>query len=305
MLHICSIPALSDNYFWLLTEHPLTKHSLETDRSSESGQTAIQENTHQGTQQRAQQKIQQPSPQDAYIIDPGDGEAVLHVLQQYHLRLVGILITHRHYDHVDGIRFLIDQCATATNPIPIYGPKTPAIPQVTHPVYEGDVVSLFGRDGLTVMETPGHTEEHIVYYSNTSNDVPILFCGDTLFASGCGRLMGGSAEQLHNSLQRLAALPDNTQVHCAHEYTLSNLHFAQTVEPNNPNLDQRIAETIACRSQNKPTIPFELRQEKQNNPFLRVAEPEIQDAVKQYWKKNTALSNAETFALLRQWKDEA
>ncbi|MFT6220862.1 MAG: hydroxyacylglutathione hydrolase [Candidatus Endobugula sp.] len=276
MLHISPIPALSDNYFWLLTEHPLLSP------------TSLQP---------------VPAPQTAYIIDPGDGEAVLQVLQRYNLTLVGIFITHRHYDHVDGIRFLVEEYSTAHAPIPVYGPTTEAIPQITHPVFEGDTITLFEKHALTVMETPGHTEEHLVYYSETANNTPILFCGDTLFAAGCGRLMGGNAEQLHQSLQRLAALPDNTQVHCAHEYTLANLHFAQAVEPNNSILDQRIADTIKDRENDKPTVPFELLQEKQSNPFLRVSESTVQAAVKQHWDKNHVLSEVDTFTLLRRWKD--
>jgi hydroxyacylglutathione hydrolase len=154
------------------------------------------------------------------------------------------------------------------------------------------------------METPGHTEEHIVYYAETANTTPILFCGDTLFAAGCGSIMGGRAEQLHHSLQRLAALPDNTQVYCAHEYTLSNLQFAQAVEPSNTLIDERIATTIHTRKNNKPTVPFELRQEKQSNPFLRVAVPTVQSSVKHHWKKTDTLSEVDIFTLLRRWKDK-
>jgi hydroxyacylglutathione hydrolase len=280
MLHIIPIPAFTDNYFWLLTEQ-----SIESTGTSKQPYTPVK------------------TPQSAYIIDPGDGEVVLRVLRQHNLTLAGILITHRHYDHIDGIRFLVEKCSPANAPIPVYGPKSTAIPQITHPVFEGDTITLFDKYALTVMATPGHTEEHIVYYSETANNTPLLFCGDTLFSGGCGRIMGGSAEQLHHSLQRLAALPDNTQVHCAHEYTLANLHFAQAVEPSNRLLDQRIAETLQDRANNQPTVPFELLQEKRSNPFLRVTVPTVQSAVKQHWGETDTLSEIDTFTLLRRWKD--
>lgn len=272
MLHITAIPAFKDNYFWLLTEQPLAS----------------------GT------------PQPAYIIDPGDGEAVHNVLTQHSLSLAGILITHRHPDHTGGIRFLTERYQTPpSNGVPVYGPDSEAIPQITEYVYESDIVTLFDRYTLEVLETPGHTPEHIVYFSRNIQTAPVLFCGDTLFAAGCGRLLGGTAQQLYQSLQRLATLPDNTQVYCAHEYTLANLDFAQTVEPENMTIHQRLVNATATRANDQATIPFMLSEERNTNPFLRVHTDAVRHAVNTYWKIPTPATQtpADIFAKLRRWKD--
>lgn len=274
MLHITAIPAFSDNYFWLLTQQPLNENQ----------------------------------PQQAYIIDPGDGEAVDRILTQYQLTLTGILITHRHSDHTGGINFLTHRYqAPTSSTIPVYGPDSASIPQITHKLYENDTVTLFEYYSLNVMETPGHTPEHIVYYSEHMQEVPVLFCGDTLFAGGCGRLLGGTAEQLHHSLQRLATLPDNTRVYCAHEYTLANLTFAQAVEPKNLAIQQRLAAVRAARADNQSTIPFTLSAEYQTNPFLRAHIDSVKDVIGDY-SQTTACGSApsatEVFTSLRQWKDQ-
>jgi len=287
MLHITAIPAFDDNYFWLLTERPVT-----------TGE----------------------EPQYAYIVDPGDGAAVQRVLQAHQLILSGILITHRHHDHIGGVNFLCEQHSqglfyksadnTSTNAdiisvsaLPVYGPSSDAIQQVTHAVYEGDSISLFDKYSFSVLETPGHTPEHIVYFSEAAQDNPVLFCGDTLFAAGCGRLLGGSAEQLHQSLQRLANLPDNTQVYCAHEYTLANLRFAQAVEPHNLAVKKRIQSAQRLRNRGQATVPFELKGEHDSNPFLRTHSPDVKTSVQQHCRVDESVSDSETFTQLRRWKD--
>lgn len=279
MLTITPIPAFMDNYFWLMHQND-------------------------------------PSCHQAYIVDPGDGQVVHQTLQHYGLTLAGILITHHHYDHIDGIDFLSKTYGSDTQPIPVYGPQTPKIPQINQAVFEGDKICLFAKYSLTVMETPGHTPEHICYYSNdvaapTILGAPILFCGDTLFAAGCGRLKGGSAEQLYSSLQRILTLPEDTHIYCAHEYTLANLHFAQTVEPNNNDIDQRMIKESLRRHNNIPTIPFSLAIEKRTNPFLRTHLANIQNKAAQYASEqkgeiSNALSFQEltTFTILRHWKDQ-
>ncbi len=264
MLNITPIPALNDNYFWLISHN---------------------------------------SSSMAYVIDPGDGETVQRVLDTQKLQLAAIFVTHRHYDHVDGITFLIEQNQTSSHPIPVYGPDSSAIPHITHPVGHKDAISLYDAQyHLNVIATPGHTPEHISYYSNTMQTNPVLFCGDTLFAAGCGRLSGGSAEQLHDSLSLLAHLPDDTLVFCAHEYTLANLSFARAVEPNNHAITERIALETAKQEQHIPTIPSRLSLEKQTNPFMRIQHASVQKAVEARW--NTAYNTQyEIFTHLRLWKD--
>lgn len=262
MLQISAIPAFNDNYHWLITDDLY--------------------------------------PGKAYVVDPGDGEAVKEQLIARQLTLLGILITHRHWDHVDGIPTLLHYHNSRTS-LPVYGPKADTIPAVTHPVYEQDCVRLFDQYPFTVMETPGHTVEHIVYY-HESNTTPILFCGDTLFGAGCGRRNDGTVKQFINSLERIANLPENTQVYCAHEYTLDNLRFAQAVEPANPDINQRIAIETSKRHQRIPTIPFSLGGEKQTNPFLRIHKQTIIESVKQYWG-TIANTRDNIFDGLRRWKD--
>jgi hydroxyacylglutathione hydrolase len=285
MLHITAIPAFDDNYLWLITEQPLAHNKESTNRESTNKEF-----------------------QGAYVVDPGDGQVVQHMLQAQQLTLNGIFITHRHHDHIDGIAFLCEQHQKGaslkdTPPLSVYGPLSDAIPQITYPVYEGDSITLFDQYTFTVLETPGHTTEHIVYFLEDAQNDPLLFCGDTLFAAGCGRLSGGTAEQLHNSLRRLATLPHNTQVYCAHEYTLANLQFAQAVEPNNRAIEQRIQSAQHRRSRQQATVPFMLKEEINGNPFLRTHLPDVKAAVQQHCQIKEAMSDSQTFSQLRRWKD--
>lgn len=228
----------------------------------------------------------------AAIVDPGDALPVLHALDKLSLTPVAILITHHHGDHTGGIQEL---CARFR--VPVYGPQQEAIPGISHPLREGDRVELPGFPLLEVLEVPGHTAGHIAYVGET-----LLFCGDTLFAGGCGRLFEGSAEQLYSSLQKLALLPGDTWIYCAHEYTLSNLNFAQAVEPDNPVLLTRIQQTRLLRQEDKATVPSQIEMEKRTNPFLRCHIPTIVASAERYAGRSL-MPGAETFAALRHWKD--
>lgn len=229
----------------------------------------------------------------AVIVDPGDAAPVLSALQHHKLNLTAILITHHHWDHTNGIAELIKYY-----PVPVFGPATEKIPGVTCPVSEKYPV-LLPKLKLTwrVLDIPGHTLGHIAYYNNDS-----LFCGDTLFTGGCGKLFEGTAAQLHHSLCKLANLPDNTKVYCGHEYTQSNLRFAQIVEPENNNLLYRIEKTTKLREKNLPTVPSTIIEEKQTNPFLRCHIPEVIHSAEQYAGKEFR-DPVEVFTCLRGWKN--
>lgn len=163
----------------------------------------------------------------AFVVDPGDAEPVIACLEEQQVSLTAILATHHHPDHIGGVNILVDRYRC-----PVYGPDSDNIPQVTCKLGEGDSIEIAGLK-LEVMEVPGHTLDHIAYYCAHMNDTPALFCGDTLFAGGCGRLFEGTPEQMLGSLAKLSSLPPKTKVYCAHEYTQANLRFAAAVEPEN------------------------------------------------------------------------
>jgi hydroxyacylglutathione hydrolase len=226
------------------------------------------------------------------VVDPGEAAPVSAFLTQQDLALSAILITHRHNDHIGGVAELRERW-----PIPVFGPASIGV--VTQAVAEGDEVELPGIGGTAaVITVPGHTEEHIAYLHGK-----YLFCGDTLFAGGCGRLLGSStATELHASLQRIAILPGDTQICCAHEYTLSNLRFALAVEPGNPALLARTGTCAALREAGQPTVPSLLAEELATNPFLRARQSDVRRAAEQHAK--APLENPDAvFAALRAWKD--
>lgn len=227
----------------------------------------------------------------AWVVDPGDAAPVQAYLQQHGLALAGILLTHHHADHVGGVAEL-----RQTHGCPVFGPAHEVLPEPLTRLQEGDRVELLGH-GFTVLDVPGHTAGHIAYYCASVNGAPLLFCGDTLFSAGCGRLFEGTPAQMYASLQKIAALPDATQVCCTHEYTLSNLRFALAVEPDNPDLTRHLAHCQTLRDQGLPTLPSTLKLEKRINPFLRAHLPSVACAVP------PATGPAAVFAALREWKN--
>lgn len=231
--------------------------------------------------------------QCALIVDPGDAKPVIAWLKQHHLELNGILITHHHWDHVNGVTDLLKH-----SQVPVFGSTRSPFSELTHRVDEGQLVIINDAfPSFNVIAIPGHTLDHIAYYGDR-----ILFCGDTLFAGGCGRLFEGTAEQLYASLQKICRLPDNTKIYCAHEYTVNNLRFAHTVEPRNKNITQRMEHVSALREKDTPSIPSLLLEEKQTNPFLRCEIPDIIEQVEKQMKRplNCAIK---VFSALREWKN--
>jgi hydroxyacylglutathione hydrolase len=231
----------------------------------------------------------------AFVVDPGDAAPVQRVLEERGLRLEGILVTHHHFDHVGGLEALRE----AWDPV-VYGPDNPAIAGIDHPLGAGDRIEVLDHL-FEVLAVPGHTLDHIAYF-HPADDNPLLFCGDTLFAGGCGRLFEGTPAMMHQSLQALAALPANTRVYCAHEYTLANLAFAEAVEPGNEQLAARIASARASRERGAPTVPSSIALERETNPFLRCNRDEVATELKRQGRLEGE-SAVEVFAAVRAWKD--
>jgi hydroxyacylglutathione hydrolase len=229
----------------------------------------------------------------AAVVDPGDAEPVLRRLHSRNLGLQAILVTHHHGDHVGGVEVL----ARATG-ARVYGPRGESIPARDVALAGGDRIDVLGVT-FEVIEVPGHTLGHIAYHAPAKR---LLFCGDTLFAAGCGRLFEGTAEQMTDSLGRLAALPADTRVYCAHEYTLSNLRFAIAVEPDNDALRRRQQDCIALRERGVPTVPSTIAEERATNPFLRCEVPAVRRVAE---ARATAPlpTTAAVFAVLREWKN--
>ena len=239
MFEVHRLPALSDNYIFLLHD---------------------------------------PESQTAAVVDPATAQPVLDCLQNLQAELVAIFNTHHHGDHIGGNRELLNHFPQLT----VYAGKEDVgrIPGQQVELKDGDHLSFGGREA-EVYFIPGHTRAHIAYYfaPTQPGETGELFCGDTIFAGGCGRLFEGTPAQMVNSIARLRALPDNTRLWCAHEYTLGNLKFALTVEPDNTDLQARWQTVQQLRSQNQPTIPSSIGLEKRTNPFLRWDAPSIQQAM--------------------------
>ncbi len=232
----------------------------------------------------------------ACVVDPGDAGPVLDFLAAEGLRLTDILITHHHWDHTGGLPALIEKHRPR-----VHGPA--GIDDVERVLTEGDRVEILGVD-FDVLEVPGHTLDHIAYFHDGGrHDTPILLCGDTLFAAGCGRLFEGAPAQMLTSLRKLAAMPPATAVYCTHEYTMANLDFAAAAEPSNQRLRTRIAEEQRKRDSGLPTLPSSIELELATNPFLRCGRPELAASAARRLGRRAA-DETEVFAAIRQWKDQ-
>jgi hydroxyacylglutathione hydrolase len=232
----------------------------------------------------------------ALIVDPGDAAPVARFLRENDLQLESILVTHHHADHTGGVDEL--RKTTGAN---VYGPAAELIPEPYRHLVEGDAVQAMGLH-FEVIEVPGHTAGHIAFYTENMNGRPLLFCGDTLFSGGCGRLFEGTPAQMLASLDKLATLPGETCVCCTHEYTLSNLRFALAVEPGNSALADYNTKCLELREHGQPTLPTSISQELMINPFLRTRQPTVQAAALQV--DAAAHDDTSVFAAIRQWKNQ-
>ncbi len=240
--------------------------------------------------------LQYADTQSCAVVDPGDAAPVLHWLQENpQWRLTDILITHHHGDHTGGI----EQIKQATQ-ARVTGPALENIPLRDVAATDNLQFELLGQQ-CQVLHVPGHTSGHVAYYLPGAPG--LLFSGDTLFAAGCGRMFEGTAAQMSASLERLASLPGDTLIYCAHEYTLSNLKFAAAVEPHNLQIQKRLQQVEKLRANNEITLPGNLAQELQTNPFLRTAQAPVLDSLRQQGLLHDCAEPAEVFALLRGWKD--
>lgn len=254
MLEVRPIPAFGDNYIWL---------------------AGVPE-----------------SPGEVIVVDPGTAAPVVEALEADGLHPAAILITHRHWDHVDGLPELTERYQA-----PVFGPTGGHIAGITRPAADGDTVEPLPGLIFEVLAVPGHTADHLAYHGRGT-----LFCGDTLFNAGCGRLFDGTARQLYHSLQRLARLPEPTQVCCAHEYTIDNLDFARMVEPGNAALEAYALTAAALRDRGLPTLPTDIGTQRRINPFLRCEQEAIRASVTAFAGRPLG-GPEEIFKVLRYWKD--
>ena len=233
----------------------------------------------------------------AAVVDPGDAAPVVAYMDAEALELTAIVATHHHGDHVGGVRALLERWSC-----PVLGPANEDIPGRTHALGEGDRVDVDGL-GITfdVLDVPGHTAGHIAYVGSVGG-APTLFCGDTLFAAGCGRIFEGTPPQMWSSLSKLAALDPPTRVYCGHEYTVANLRFARAVEPSNRVIETREAREREKRQRNEVTLPSTIAAERETNPFLRAGEPAVHAAAEAHAGRRLPDVVA-SFAALREWKN--
>lgn len=233
----------------------------------------------------------------AMVVDPGQAAPVQHALTERGLTLTAILLTHHHQDHVGGVAELVSLTGAR-----VYGPAGEVLPLCDVALLEGDHVTDAALQlSLSVLDVPGHTAGHIAFAGEIAGQ-PVLFCGDTLFAAGCGRLFEGTPAQMDASLAKLAALPVETAVYCAHEYTLSNMRWARVVEPDNQTLESWHVRAEQQRAEGQPTLPSSIGQELSCNPFLRARQPGVAKAAAQ-WAERTLETPVEVFAALREWKN--
>lgn len=232
------------------------------------------------------------------IVDPGQAAPVLDYLQRTGGKLCAILITHHHSDHIGGVNELLQHAQ-----VPVYGPaaERAKITMLTHVLRDGDTVNLPElKLEFSVLDVGGHTLGHIAYFAAKN---AVLFCGDTLFAGGCGRIFEGTPQQMHASLAKIAALPSDTRVYCAHEYTQSNMKFALAVEPCNPALQTRNREVTALRAAGRATVPSTLAAELATNPFLRCDAPEVIAAARKFSDQANLQGAGDVFTAIRAWKN--
>lgn len=267
MLKIRPVPGFSDNYIWML---------------------------------------QQEGSSQALVVDPGDASRLVPLLESEAIDLVAVLITHQHIDHVGSVAKLVERYPE----LAVYGPKQSVVSRtrfgpeypipnlISHPLSEEDQIVIESLGVVfRVIGLPGHTLDHIGYFGEG-----VLFCGDTLFGCGCGRIMGGDKELFESSLAKIAELPANTQIYCAHEYTLDNIGFAKWVEPNNPGLQQRDEDDMSKQEKGIPTVPSSLELELKTNPFLRYKVPAVKLAAENFIGRKLE-TDADVFAAIREWKD--
>ena len=228
------------------------------------------------------------------VIDPGESKQIIDLVKSNEIDLEGILITHHHYDHTNGIEEILKY-----KKVEVYGPKN-NVNSITKRVKQNDVFNLIGLK-FEVIETPGHTLDHIAFYC-LKDEKSILFCGDTLFSGGCGRVFEGTYSQMYESLKKLSKLPEDTQIFCGHEYTSSNLQFACAVEPNNQFIKQYNEEIIEKTKNGVPSLPSSLKIEYMINPFIRCNEENLIDNINK--KFGEIGSESEIFSTLRKWKDD-
>ena len=234
--------------------------------------------------------------QQALVVDPGDAAPVQRVLQDNGLQLRAILVTHHHADHTGGVDTLRNETGAE-----VFGPATENIPKPYTPLREGDSINAIGLS-FQVIDVPGHTSGHIAFYTPDMNSQPLLFCGDTLFSGGCGRLFEGTPAQMLASLDKLAALPGNTVTCCTHEYTLSNLRFAVAVDPDNLALAAYQKHCKNLRQRHQPTLPTSIAQELLINPFLRTRHPALISSARHF--DAAAHDDVSVFTAIRQWKNQ-
>lgn len=243
-------------------------------------------------------QIGKADSQEIFIVDPGQAAPTLEHISANGLELKGILITHSHPDHIGGINEIREHY-----PVPVYGPLCKRIPQITEGVQEGSEIELWPNVRFKVLEIPGHLDEHLAYYySGDAENTPAALVGDTLFSSGCGRMFDGPAPTYKSSLDKLKKLPAETQVYCAHEYTMANLDFAAHIEPNNLAIQQKREHTLERLRRSKCSLPTTIESELATNPFLRCDNEDVILATSRLYERELT-NEVETFGALRSLKD--